>query len=973
MITMAILKLRQPSRSTESGSTTSATHSESTSSMERPDYSMINDGQPLMLSPSVRSPLVRRDIGSCDTSSSVGKKKKSYLEKTRKELPETKQRRACVNKALESALEFPSDVVRHIGILNGWTFRNVRRSSATSQDDSDTDAIHHQVFKSLDDSDDNMDALMFRCGRSTHSQPAEISRGSNSSKSNRSTIATLCTNASSDYENSSIHVFNQPQCDASLTSEEKSTFLPVQLAPTRNNNKVDGKPVQSPRNRPQRLRSDHPTNVIRQLTTKQPGHLVRSKSAEWSGPKGSYNNIESYQVKQMSSSGRKIPSRSKSAGSSLRGNNHRAMPSISRSNSVETCQLQDCYGTKSNHKQLDGMGNHPAHSSYDSSVLASCLFPQVAPTTPQTRSKPSLLTPRALDLSSWHKSDFDRSNSSRPSIAHSTRVSSRFTPGNNGCPTDMKHNDQPGDRSLPTLCLSTPTKLTPRRRKSSSNRNKSPYEYISSTIEEQRALARELAEALSVLPVAPLSESERRRSSWVAAERSRVTSSSPSPSLHRRPSIERSDSDNSSSVHRARSVQQEINTGKLLGSTGSFHSTSNYHNRRSMSTNGESTFQSRRQRSLNASPSGRTPIQRTTSSDSSLKYYRRSDTQASAEPPSRSYSACETMALTTSTGRPDQRVMDSRLSVLSRRRQRETSSSSFTGQQPSSSRDSSNDEPPLSSTTSESVRQQHKDHNQRLSKETNHQVTYTNLTVKDWDSASSASTSMHSSDGSGSIQNLQHGNAYDRTTVKTITTRQGDYSVNDDNSNNAPPFQHQRRQQQQQQQGVSLSTTSSDLQNLISKQEQLRHPQPPPQQRQQKSLSTLSTDANTTEGSSIDLSLLINHMASLDRLEQRSNERVQAMLNRKKGDQAWTGLRKQLGAHRVQIQLQLLAVIEGTIAKHEFQNLYQLTTADVESVTEYFHSCLQLQEDIRWDLIYHVVVPERTMEMMMVMTGMATI
>jgi hypothetical protein len=1019
--TMAILKLRRPSN-TKPGST-SATPQASAFDSGRLDGSSNNDGRPLMLSPTVRSPQVPTYRSRSGTPSSAGGKKKSYLEKPRKDLPETKQRRECVNKSLQSALEAPLPDVRQRGILHGWGFRNIRFAPATHQDDLDTDSLHHHVgWKSLDDSDDNLDDLLFKYGGSCDSQTAEISQGS-SIKSSQSTLATHCTSASNNHDNrSTIHVFRKSQCKTSLTA---STDISAPLKPPsrRNTGKADHQSVQSPLKRPQCWKPDDPSLNVNQSLAKSPGRIVRSKSAEWTKFKAP-DNGQSIHSKQCLESTRKLPQRSKSSGTTTRVNYHTPSPSTSRSKSVEACQLKDFHEptSKQKNQRYNGMENRDIlrpmpspnnrsksqsatkrHSSlvpYDGCVHSSCLLPQVAPSTPQTRSKPSLLaSPALMEVSPWLKTESDRSNSSRSSIAAATRLSVMGEPTQYGS-TSNNGNHQRGLSSA-SVSSGTPhrTELTPKS-------HKAPHEYISSTLEEQRALAKELAEALSALPVTPMSESQRRRSSWVAAERSKI-SSSPSPSLHRRPSLEPYHVSGPPSVQatltaagKVASSSESVHSSchNRPGSTGSVHSSchnrpsstesvhSSCNNRRSPSKHGgETPFMTRRQRSHGPAPRARPSIQRTPS-QSSLKSHRHQDPppQPSAAPSPRSRptmrrslsqsslksSRSHTRGAASRAGRPDLRATYSHRSLLSRRRSQEASRLQRSVDR---SCGAPRDAPSVSSVPTEAAQQDEMVRNVPALESRGDkagQFDYSNPNLEEWDSSSSMHSSASSSSSSGTLVSasdlLDEDYDGDHLTsehppgcgdepkdppendsnspevglignMQEIAFRTADENDNDDEDNEP-----------------SQSTKSISLDGIAAQQLHL-----------QQSASKTPIGKASMHESSIDLSLMLSHMSALHRLEQLSHERAEAACSAAAGRGGlWALRQRQFQDRRVQARLHLLAVTERAISPEEFQDLYRLTATDAESVTSHFQLCLEMDEEIRWDLIFQVLFPEPAFEVM---------
>jgi hypothetical protein len=65
----------------------------------------------------------------------------------------------------------------------------------------------------------------------------------------------------------------------------------------------------------------------------------------------------------------------------------------------------------------------------------------------------------------------------------------------------------------------------------------------------------------------------------------------------------------------------------------------------------------------------------------------------------------------------------------------------------------------------------------------------------------------------------------------------------------------------------------------------------------------------------------------------------------------------------LQARLDLLALVEKTMTREEFRDRYRLGgVEDASIVAGHFRLCLEMGEQIRWDLIFRVLFPEPDME-----------
>lgn len=679
---MAILRLRR--RSNTKPVSSPAGRNISTDA-GRLDCSLNTDARPLLLSPTIRSPLVQRNPYSDDTPCSGGGKKKSYLEKPRKDLPETKERRDSVKKSVESVLESPSTLVTTLAILPERRSRNSKHLNCLAILDADS-LQNDRRRNSFGDSDDNADDLATTCGHSdgagcVDSQTAATSRDRCSRRS-QSSVTTNSTSVSNSGSNKSpIHGFRKSDEKPRLNSPKCLSTTRRELCPPPNrNNAISNHELQqSPRTYQSPSISNSPSVGVDQSFLKPPVRIFRSKSEEWSKLGGRDSTQTTHRLDTPTST-RKLPQRSKSTGIPFLRNHHSLSPSLLHRKSDIECTFREDHIKRSattiskvkNKGKEDEttqwprpsasstMNHDSASRSLDGCQLVPCSFSHAESQTPQIRSKPSL----HLDLSPWLRTE------SSPERSISSRCSS----------VTRKHRfGEAGGksghlRSSVSISSTRGAPCTPKRTTSLSKKHKSPHEYICSTLEEQRALAKELAAALSSLPGTPLSASQRRKTSWVAAERSKVASS-PHSSVHRRSSFESHDS-RTAGIHPPPGSQSTIASVKSATSTEPCVSSSRHG--QSSSTRAEAPFITRRSR--NPHPSSRA---RTTQAQSPVVSCLRRNFSEPSPPPSpptrpfmrKAYSqsslkTCRSQnrAMASHRDRPDLRATYSQRSLLGRRR-----------------------------------------------------------------------------------------------------------------------------------------------------------------------------------------------------------------------------------------------------------------------------------------------------------------
>lgn len=112
--------------------------------------------------------------------------------------------------------------------------------------------------------------------------------------------------------------------------------------------------------------------------------------------------------------------------------------------------------------------------------------------------------------------------------------------------------------------------------------------------------------------------------------------------------------------------------------------------------------------------------------------------------------------------------------------------------------------------------------------------------------------------------------------------------------------------------------------------------------RPEKSWMSLSSGSNNNNSNS-SLDHILNHMKVLEDLEKLSTVKTMEHLKRQ----------RQL---RLQAREHLLQLIENKMSVEEFQTYYHLTERDMKSLTSHVKICLQMKEEIRWDLVFHILL-----------------
>ena len=95
--------------------------------------------------------------------------------------------------------------------------------------------------------------------------------------------------------------------------------------------------------------------------------------------------------------------------------------------------------------------------------------------------------------------------------------------------------------------------------------------------------------------------------------------------------------------------------------------------------------------------------------------------------------------------------------------------------------------------------------------------------------------------------------------------------------------------------------------------------------------------------SSIDLDHVLNHMEVLHHLEKLSNVKSREQLKRYRD-------------RRLQAREHLLFVMEGKMTVEDFRKVYHLSEQDATNLTNHVKLCLEMNEEIRWDLVFHILL-----------------
>ncbi|KAG7374813.1 hypothetical protein IV203_013908 [Nitzschia inconspicua] len=227
-----------------------------------------------------------------------------------------------------------------------------------------------------------------------------------------------------------------------------------------------------------------------------------------SSPSSVQSQQKQHQHQQQQQQQQKLPGRSKSVDSLTAKASGNLFPRTKPPISKSTRNLM-AFATPEKETRLNGKSNMKK-SLDDGLATTSLVLPDKAPSTPQARqSKPPLESVVSIDVSPWLKGcNRDGDGSSSKALTPPIRV-------------PMKHTEKEKSpkQTAATKKAPQPAQLDEKPNLEDSLQITYTPDTINRTVEEQRALAKEMADQLSRLPDVSATPEQQKAQSWVVAER----------------------------------------------------------------------------------------------------------------------------------------------------------------------------------------------------------------------------------------------------------------------------------------------------------------------------------------------------------------------------------------------------------------------------------------------------------------------
>ena len=106
-----------------------------------------------------------------------------------------------------------------------------------------------------------------------------------------------------------------------------------------------------------------------------------------------------------------------------------------------------------------------------------------------------------------------------------------------------------------------------------------------------------------------------------------------------------------------------------------------------------------------------------------------------------------------------------------------------------------------------------------------------------------------------------------------------------------------------------------------------------------------SNNSMLQESNSIDVDNVISHMETLHDLEKLSNAKVQEQMKRHMD-------------RRIEARGHLLQLMEHKMSVRGFRDFYGISFQDTKKLIEHVKLCLKMNEEIRWDLVFHILLSD---------------
>ena len=106
-----------------------------------------------------------------------------------------------------------------------------------------------------------------------------------------------------------------------------------------------------------------------------------------------------------------------------------------------------------------------------------------------------------------------------------------------------------------------------------------------------------------------------------------------------------------------------------------------------------------------------------------------------------------------------------------------------------------------------------------------------------------------------------------------------------------------------------------------------------------------SNNSMLQESNSIDVDNVISHMETLHDLEKLSNAKVQEQMKRHMD-------------RRIEARGHLLQLMEHKMSVRDFRDFYGISFQDTKKLIEHVKLCLKMDEAIRWDLVFHILLSD---------------
>jgi RNA processing factor Prp31 len=111
------------------------------------------------------------------------------------------------------------------------------------------------------------------------------------------------------------------------------------------------------------------------------------------------------------------------------------------------------------------------------------------------------------------------------------------------------------------------------------------------------------------------------------------------------------------------------------------------------------------------------------------------------------------------------------------------------------------------------------------------------------------------------------------------------------------------------------------------------------------SIKPKSSSSMLQESNSIDVDNVISHMETLHDLEKLSNQKVQEQM-------------KRYMDRRMEARGHLLQLMEHKMSVKDFREFYGITFQETKKLVDHVKLCLKMNEEIRWDLVFHILLSD---------------